>query len=79
MRTGSSSEPRQRLVGYQRVELKAGTSQRVKLTIDPRLLADWNGDGWTIAAGDYRFAIGENAESLGQSVSVRMKTRGWKD
>lgn len=72
-------EPRQRLVGFRRVDLKAGASRQVSLTIDPRLLADWNGDGWTIPSGDYRFAIGENAESLGQSVPVRMKERRWKD
>lgn len=47
--------------------------------IDPRLLADWNGKGWTIPAGRYRFAIGENAEALGQEVEVTLRERRWKD
>src|SRR3546814_12690660 len=50
-------QPMQRLVGFRRVELAPGAEQTVEMTIDPRLLATWNGDGWTIAKGDYRFAI----------------------
>lgn len=71
--------PVQRLVGFQRVELAAQTEKKVTMTIDPRLLADWNGEGWAIAAGDYRFAIGENAEKLGSAINVKMKDRRWRD
>lgn len=69
----------QRLVGFSRVELAAGASAEVNLAIDPRLLADWNGDGWTIPAGTYEFAYGENAEALGAPVSVRLRARSWQD
>jgi beta-glucosidase len=70
---------RQRLVGFQRVELAPGTQKTVEMVIDPRLLADWDGAGWTIAAGEYRFASGENALLLDAPVSVRFKKRSWRD
>jgi beta-glucosidase len=66
-------------VGFSRVELAHGASSKVDLTIDPRLLADWNGTGWTIEGGTYRFAIGENAETFGDVVSVTLPKRTWKD
>lgn len=74
-----NGQTKQRLVGFQRVDLKAGASTNVKVTFDPRLLADWQDGGWSIPAGDYEFALGENAEQLGQSVKVKLKARRWKD
>ncbi len=74
-----NGEAKRRLVAFQRTELAPGESRKLTLTIDPRLLADWNGNGWTIPAGRYRFAIGENAEALGPEVEVTMRERRWKD
>ena len=74
-----NGEAKRRLVAFQRAELAPGESRKLDLTIDPRLLADWNGTGWTIPAGRYRFAIGENAEALGQEVEVTLRERRWKD
>nr|WP_313958539.1 glycoside hydrolase family 3 C-terminal domain-containing protein [Novosphingobium sp. 9] len=71
--------PRQRLVGFQRVDLAPGASQKVSVTIDPRLLAEWKDGGWTIAAGDYTFALGSDAQHLGQPVKVHLSARSWKD
>ncbi|NIJ38804.1 beta-glucosidase [Sphingopyxis panaciterrae] len=68
-----------RLVGFQRVELAPGTEKVIEMTIEPRLLADWNGAGWTIAKGDYRFALGESAEALSTPVTVSLKERVWQD
>jgi beta-glucosidase len=72
-------DAKQRLVGFQRVELAAGSSQKVTVTIDPRLLADWKDGGWQIAGGQYGFALGEDAEHLGPVVKVRIAARRWKD
>ncbi len=72
-------EARQRLVGFERVELEPGAETTVNVEIDPRLLADWNGDGWTIAEGVYSFALGSDAETLGQSVDVQLPERSWTD
>lgn len=74
-----NGQTKQRLVGFKRVDLKAGASTTVKVTFDPRLLADWQDGGWSIPAGDYEFALGENAEQLGQTVKVKLKARRWKD
>ncbi|EIZ78646.1 beta-glucosidase [Novosphingobium sp. Rr 2-17] len=69
----------QRLVGFQRVELAPGQTSKVTVKIDPRLLADWKDGGWTIPAGDYAFAIGENAETLGAPVKVSLREKHWGD
>ncbi len=74
-----NGETKRRLVAFQRAELAPGESRKLDLTIDPRLLADWNGKGWTIPAGRYRFAIGENAEALGQEVEITLREKRWKD
>jgi len=74
-----AGQAKQRLVGFARTELAPGASQTVTVTIDPRLLADWRGAGWSIPAGEYAFALGEDAEHLAAPVTVRMKARKWKD
>ena len=74
-----AGQAKQRLVGFSRVELAPGAAQKVAVTIDPRLLADWKDGGWSLPAGDYAFALGDDAEHLGQPVTVRMKARRWKD
>lgn len=72
-------ETKQRLVGFSRVDLAAGASRQVNVTIDPRLLADWTDSGWSIPAGTYGFALGSDAEHLGPVVTVRMPGKRWKD
>lgn len=74
-----NGQTKQRLVGYQRVELAAGELKKVSFSIDPRLLADWRNGQWHIAAGEYAFALGENAEALGPRVSAKLSARSWKD
>jgi beta-glucosidase len=72
-------EAKRRLVGFQRVSLPSGGSQTVRVTIDDRLLADWNDGRWVRPAGQYVFALGENAVNLGQSVTVTLPERAWRD
>jgi len=71
--------PIRRLVGFQRVRLEPGASRQITMKIDPRLLADWKNGGWTMPAGDYGFALGRNADDLGQVVTTRMAARKWSD
>ena len=68
-----------RLVGFQRVSLLPGASQRITVTVDPRLLADWKDGGWSMPAGDYGFALGRSAEDLGPIVTVHRPAKKWKD
>ena len=56
-------EQRQRLLGFERVELEPEQSRRVTLTADPRLLArfDAQAQQWSIAAGRHRVAVARSA------------------
>lgn len=68
--TSIDGEVRQRLVGFAKRELDAGKSAKVSVSIDPRLLAEWENGGWTIASGQYTFALGEDAISLGETKTI---------
>jgi beta-glucosidase len=70
-----NGEVRQRLVGFQKVDLGSGSTRKINLTIDPRILAEWEGRDWTIAAGQYEFALGTSAEALSPAVTVRLSRR----
>jgi beta-glucosidase len=62
--TGACGEMRMRLVGFQRVTLQPGRSQRVIAITDPRLLPDRfdrNAGYWLIAAALSRGAAAELA------------------
>ena len=61
--THAAGEDRLRLLGFERVALKAGESHRITLTADPRLLArfDMAASRWRIAAGPHRVAVGRSA------------------
>ncbi len=63
---------KQRLVGFAKRELAAGESTAVEMSLDPRLLGEWQNDGWTIAGGTYAFALGKDAETLGEVVTVTL-------
>ncbi len=64
----------QRLLGWTRVELGAGESRRVSVSVDPRLLADWDPivHGWRVDPGTYRLALGESASDLSLAGSLSM-------
>ncbi|MET3762289.1 glycoside hydrolase family 3 C-terminal domain-containing protein [Sphingomonas sp. UYEF23] len=68
-----------RLVGYGRVDLAGGASATATIDIDPRLLADWRDNGWTMPSGRYAFAVGSDAELVGPTASVTIKERRWHD
>jgi beta-glucosidase len=71
--------PMRRLVGFKRVELPRGTTQRVEVAIDPRLLADATSEGWSMPDGKYLFALGTDAEHLGDASAERLPARRWSD
>jgi beta-glucosidase len=60
------TEPRMRLLGFERVELEPGASRSVTLTADPRLLARFDGDAgqWRIEEGESVVALGRAADDL---------------
>lgn len=56
------------LKGFKRVTLQPGESQEVTFKVSPRLLAYYNGAGWTVAGGAYEFKIGAS------SADIRLKS-----
>jgi beta-glucosidase len=64
--TDTAGDKRMRLLGFERVELKSGKSQKVTITADPRLLARFNGKAgkWSIAEGRRQVAVGKSAADL---------------
>ncbi len=78
--THAAGEDRLRLLGFERVELKAGESRRITLTADPRLLArfDMAASRWRIAAGTHRVVVGRSAgdDVLGGEVDLQEQIFG---
>ncbi|MGN6279846.1 MAG: beta-glucosidase [Sphingomonas sp.] len=76
-------EAPKRLGGWQKVDLAPGQSKTVSVSIDPRLLATFNGDShrWEIAGGDYKVMLAHSAGAIDQTVTVHIGARtlsaGW--
>jgi beta-glucosidase len=60
------TEPRMRLLGFERVDLEPGESRQVTVTADRRLLARFDGNSgqWHIDEGTYKVALGKAADDL---------------
>jgi beta-glucosidase len=69
---------RLRLAAFDRVELAAGASKTVTVTVDPRVLADWKGASWQLASGRYTFALAASANDIGPQQSVTFSARTWR-
>jgi beta-glucosidase len=80
---GGGWEAPKRLGGWQKVDLAPGQSKPVSVSIDPRLLATFNGDShrWEIAGGDYQVMLAHSAGAIDQTVTVHVDARtlpvGW--
>jgi beta-glucosidase len=66
-----------RLVAFDKVMLAPGAAKKITVTIDPRLIADWKDGGWTIAAGNYGFALGASAEDIGPVTTIKLAAKHW--
>ncbi|WP_295636894.1 beta-glucosidase [Novosphingobium sp.] len=66
-----------RLIGWARVDLAPGASQRVRITAEPRILAgyDVHAGGWTIKSGRYRIEVSEAADAPLLSGPIRLNDR----
>ena len=71
----AGGKPVRRLAAFQRVALEPGEIRTIAMTVDPRLLADWENGGWRIRGGNYRFAIGTSAQALETPVSLAIPAR----
>jgi beta-glucosidase len=71
---GAGWEAPKRLGAFDKTTLAAGAKKALTLTVDPRLLATWDGatHGWKIAAGDYKVMTGTSAADLSPAVTVHL-------
>jgi beta-glucosidase len=74
----AGGRPVLRLAAFAKPMLKPGEGREVSFTVDPRILADWAGEGWRIAPGIYGFALGRSATELGPVATVRLAERRLK-
>jgi len=62
----STDEPPKRLLGWSKVDLDAGQSKQVSLTIDPDYLSiyDVQQHAWRLTPGSYTFRVGGSSANL---------------
>lgn len=70
-------EAPKRLAGFKKVSLEPGATQHVSLTVDPRLLATWDGKahGWSIAAGAYDVSLGASSRKISSTAEVTLAAK----
>jgi beta-glucosidase len=67
---GAAGRPIRRLAGFAKVELAPGEARQLEVPLERRTLAEWRDDGWTIAAGRYRFVLAKDALAEGPSATI---------
>ena len=70
----SAGEPPKRLIGWEKVDLRAGESKTVHITIDPLYLSvfDEGKDRFEVVGGDYTIRAGGSSRNLPLSQSVQI-------
>jgi beta-glucosidase len=71
----SAEEPPKRLVGWSKVQLKAGEKKVVEVDIDPKYLSifDEGKDAWALVPGDYSILVGGSSDKLPLKATVSLK------
>jgi len=70
-------EAPKRLGGWKKLDIKAGASAQVGVSIDPRLLAVYDSASktWKIAEGDYKLILAQSADAPVSTVTVHLPAR----
>jgi beta-glucosidase len=70
-----AGEPPKRLVGFSKVQLNAGESKEVSLSIDPMYLSifDESSESWKLVPGGYSFMAGGSSQDLQLVQKVTLK------
>jgi beta-glucosidase len=76
---GDGWEAPRRLAGWQKVVLQPGETKQVTLTVDPRLLAHYDGKQhkWEIAKGSYELSLGSSSRDFTQKASVNIEAKSF--
>jgi len=77
--TAAGWEAPRRLVGFDHIDLAPGAAATTEMTIDPRLLATYDGpsQSWVIAPGDYVVWYGEASDQSRAIGTVHLAGRRW--
>jgi beta-glucosidase len=67
-------EAPKRLGGFSKVDLAPGASRTASVTVDPRLLAMYDGaaNQWRIAPGNYQLLVGESSRDIRQTTTITL-------
>ena len=76
--TSMAGTATRRLAGYQRVMLAAGETREVVVSLEPRVLANWQQGQWQQPAGPYLLATGRSSLDLDAPVTLTLPARNWK-
>ena len=62
----AAQEPPKRLVGFTKIELKAGEQKTVTVEIEPKFLSIWDEakNAWTLVPGEYTIMVGGSSDKL---------------
>jgi beta-glucosidase len=71
----AAGRPMRRLAGFAKVELEPGAAREVEVPLEWRTIAEWQDDGWTVAAGTYRFVLARDALADGPAATVELARR----
>lgn len=74
MRAGTRDGATLRFVGWQKVKLLPGETRRVTVTVDPRIIADYDirQPGWHVPAGRYPVSVGRFAGDAALSGNINL-------
>jgi beta-glucosidase len=81
---GAGWEAPKRLGAFTKVALAPGEAKKLTLSVDPRLLATFDGpsNSWKIAGGTYQVMLGTSAKDIVATVPVTLEARtiavGWR-
>jgi beta-glucosidase len=78
--TSAGGKPVQRLIGFDKIDLKPGETQKVTLAADARLLGrfDAKAKRWVLDKGSYQVAVGAASDDLALKGAVALKARSLK-
>ena len=71
----AAQEPPKRLVGFAKVDLKAGEHKTVTVEIEPKFLSIWDvaKNEWSLLPGEYTILVGGSSDKLPLKAAVSLK------
>ena len=71
----AAGRPLRRLAGFAKVDLAPGEARKLEVPLEWRTIAEWEGGGWTVAPGRYRFVLAKNALADGPVATIELPSR----